>query len=146
MAVKYRSFRYQTRLKWTGGRKGEIESSGKPTIEIATPPEFKGGIPGVWSPEDFFVASVNACIMTTFLFLAEGKVNLLEYTSESDGTLENVEGKFMFSTVEVRPKLKVQSSQDAEAAKTLLGEAEKLCLISNSIKSRVTLKSEIEVA
>ena len=68
--LKSKQFVYKNSLKWQRDKKGELSSSGKADIEIATPPEFKGH-PGIWSPEDLFVASVNSCIMTTFLYYAQ---------------------------------------------------------------------------
>lgn len=43
-------------------------------IEVATPPEFPKGIPGMWSPEHLFTAAVSGCLMTTFLSIAEKSV------------------------------------------------------------------------
>ena len=50
---------YNIFLKWNEGRKGIMESPELPTkIEVATPPEFDKGIPGIWSPEHLYTASV----------------------------------------------------------------------------------------
>ncbi|GAH87327.1 unnamed protein product, partial [marine sediment metagenome] len=40
--IKSKQFVYETRLKWKGSREGLLTSEGKPSIEISTPPEFKG--------------------------------------------------------------------------------------------------------
>ncbi len=114
-------------------------SAGKPTIEVATPPEFKGH-EGIWTPEELFVASVNICIKTTFLHYAQ-RINFefLSYESEAEGVLERVKNQFMFSEIKVRPKIVVASSNQIEKAKELIELAEKNCLISNSIVSKVTV-------
>lgn len=39
-------------------------------VEVAAPPQFMGGIHGVWSPEHLFTAAVSGCLMTTFLAIA----------------------------------------------------------------------------
>ena len=63
---------YQVDLKWKNGRVGEVSSPDlSTTIECATPPEFEGGVPNVWSPEHFYAAAINSCFMTTFLAIAE---------------------------------------------------------------------------
>ncbi len=63
---------YEVDLVWTLDRKGVISSPVLPTtLEVATPPEFPKGIPGIWSPEHLLVGAVNACYMTTFLAIAE---------------------------------------------------------------------------
>jgi organic hydroperoxide reductase OsmC/OhrA len=58
---------YEVDLKWTSKSKGLLSSPDLQNgIEVAIPPEFPGGIKGVWSPEHLFVASLNSCLMTTF--------------------------------------------------------------------------------
>ena len=65
---------YNVDIAWSKDRKGimcspEITNSRLPLdgcIEVATPPEFPKGIPGIWSPEHLFTASISSCLMTTF--------------------------------------------------------------------------------
>ena len=61
MEVRSKVYTYRTAVKWTEQKKGVITCGGKPEIQVATPPEFKGH-EGIWSPEDLFVASVNVCV------------------------------------------------------------------------------------
>ena len=68
--TKPKKFIYRTNLKWTGSKKGLLSGEDRPTIEVSTPFEFRGHA-GIWTPEELFVASVNICIMTTFLYYAE---------------------------------------------------------------------------
>jgi organic hydroperoxide reductase OsmC/OhrA len=143
--IKSKQFIYETRLKWKGGRDGLLTSGDKPPIEVSVPPEFKGR-PGLWTPEVLLVASVNICVMTTFLYYAEKKkIEFLSYESSARGLLERVEDKFMFSTIEVKPQILVASEDDVEKAQSLLELSEKNCFISNSLKSRVILKTEIRI-
>lgn len=140
-----KKFIYKTTVTWREEKKGFLCSFGKETIGIATPPEFKGH-EGIWTPEDLFVASVNSCIMTTFLYYAQRKgLEFISYESEAKGVLERVEGKFMFSEIRVMPKVAVTLSNQIEKAKELIKLAEKNCLISNSILSKVTIYSEISI-
>jgi len=140
---KGRKFIYRTKVAWRGEKKGLLSSSGKPAIEVATPPEFKGH-EGIWTPEELFVASVNVCVETTFLYYA-GRENFdfLSYESEAEGVLEHLEGRFAMSVIKIRPRIKVKSRDLVEKARELIGLSEKNCLISNSIKSRVELEPEI---
>ncbi|HCG76349.1 MAG: osmotically inducible protein OsmC [bacterium (Candidatus Ratteibacteria) CG_4_9_14_3_um_filter_41_21] len=142
--AKPKKFIYRTNLKWVEARKGLLSSSGKPTIKVSTPPEFKGH-PGIWTPEDLFVASVNACIMTTFLYYAEREnLKFLSYESSAEGILEKSERGLIFSSIEVVPKISVTLADDIEKTKNLLALSEKNCLISNSIKSKITVRPEIK--
>jgi len=59
MAIRPKSYKYATSVLWTGEKKGALTVAGKPPVEVATPPEFKGH-EGIWSPEDLYVAAVNS--------------------------------------------------------------------------------------
>ena len=142
---KNRKFIYRTRVSWVEEKKGILSSSGKPNIEVATPPEFKGH-EGIWTPEELFVASVNICIKTTFLYYAQrNNFEFLSYESKAEGVLEIAENKFMFTEIKIRPKILVTSSGQLEKAKELIELSEKNCLISNSIKSKVEVMPEIKI-
>jgi organic hydroperoxide reductase OsmC/OhrA len=53
--------RYEVRTRWTGGREVAVESSKKPDLQVATPPDFKGGVRGVWSPEELPRKRTSGC-------------------------------------------------------------------------------------
>ena len=139
MDVRSKVYHYQTKVAWTEHRKGTISCQGKPDVEVATPPEFKGH-EGIWSPEDLFVASANVCLMTTFLAVAErAGLAFSAYESTAEGRLELVEGKFQFTAIVIKPIITLQSAADAKA-KELIEKAETNCLISNSMKATVTME------
>ncbi|HET6371498.1 MAG TPA: OsmC family protein [Nitrospiria bacterium] len=143
MEVRPKSYRYQTAVRWTGERKGIASSAGKPDVEVATPPEFKGHA-GIWSPEDLFVASANICLMTTFLSFAErAGLSFTAFESEAEGLLELVDGKFVFTSIVLKPRITLKPGEDAGKAKGLIEKAEANCLISNSMKAKVTLEPNI---
>jgi len=143
--IRDKKFVYKTTVTWKEEKKGFLCSFGKETIEISTPPEFKGH-EGLWTPEDLFVASVNVCIKTTFLHYAQkNNFEFLSYESDAEGILESVENKFMFSEIKVSPKIVVTSNDKVEKAKELVKLAEENCLISDSIKSKVTVEPEISI-
>ncbi|HUW40296.1 MAG TPA: OsmC family protein [Rectinemataceae bacterium] len=143
MEVRSKSYTYKVAVEWKGQKKGLAAVEGKPGIEVATPPEFKGH-PGIWSPEDFFVAAVNSCVMTTFIAFAErAGLSFTAYASEAEGKLELVDGGFRFTEIFVRPHLALASADDRQKAAEVLAKAEANCLISNSITAKVHLEAEI---
>jgi organic hydroperoxide reductase OsmC/OhrA len=94
MDVRSKVYTYHTSVKWTEQRKGVISCAGKPDIQVATPPEFKGH-DGIWSPEDLFVASANLCLMTTFLSVAErAGLAFTSYESAAEGSWNWSRGSF----------------------------------------------------
>ena len=136
---------YKVNLSWTGERKGEICSPELNTkIDVATPPEFPKGIKGIWSPEHLFTAAVNSCFMTTFLAIAENsRLEYKEFNCESEGILDQVDGKYLMTEILLKPKIVLANIADKEKAQRIFQKAEKACLISNSIKSVTRLVGEI---
>jgi len=144
MEVRSKVYTYRTSLKWTERKMGMLSSTGKPDVEVSTPPEFKGH-EGIWSPEDLFVASVNVCVMSTFLALAErAGLAFMSYESDAEGRVELVEGKLQVTSVTLTPRVTVKSSGDVDKTKELLTKAESNCLISNSVKTHVTMQAAVE--
>jgi len=143
MATATLPYFYETEVEWTEERKGDLESPGLASLQVASPPEFHGH-EGVWTPEHYFVAAVNSCFMTTFLAIAEmSKLEFVSFDCKAVGRLEKVEGTgFQITEVVVRPKLVIRHGRDLGKAQRILEKAEKNCLISNSIKSTVRLETE----
>jgi len=143
MTIRTKQFWYKTRVQWKEARRGILAAEGKPDLEIATPPEFKGH-EGIWTPEDLFVAAVNSCIMTTFLGTAYWKkLRFDSFECEAEGLLERPGEEFLFTKIIVRPRVTLPPDGDEELARWVLDFAEKDCLISHSIKTDVAMEPEI---
>jgi peroxiredoxin-like protein len=138
---------YPVNLSWHSGRIGHMSSPGiEGQIPVATPPEFVGGVAGVWSPEHYFTAAVVGCYLTTFLAIAENsKLAFEKFDCESKGVLEKVDGRYLMTRIILMPHLVISSETDFEKAERILQKAEKACLISNSIKSEVEVQPQISV-
>jgi peroxiredoxin-like protein len=138
---------YNVDLNWTSGRKGEISSPElKTKIEVATPPQFPKGIEGIWSPEHLLTASVVSCYMTTFLSIAENsKLEFVSFNCAAKGKLEQLEGEFLMTEIMLEPVLVIRKEEDKEKAERILQKSEVACLISNSIKAKVSLSMTIKV-
>ena len=137
---------YKTKVKWEEGRIGTLSSPTLDSFKVATPPEFPKGVPNTWSPEHLFVASINICLMTTFVAIADNsKLEFESFECDGVGKLEKVDGKFMISEVELNPIVKIKYDKDKERAERIINKAENLCLISNSAKSKIILNPQIEI-
>lgn len=143
---------YNVEINWSTDRKGmmcspELIKDAGSCIEVATPPEFPKGIPGIWSPEHLFTAAVSSCLMTTFLSVAENsKLTFTNFTCKSKGKLEQVDGKFMMSEIILEPIVTISDEKDLEKAGRVLQKSEAACLISNSVKSKITMHPLIKIA
>ena len=142
---------YNVDINWNHDRKGvmcsqELLKDGNACIEVATPPEFPKGIPGIWSPEHLFTAAVSSCLMTTFLAIAENfKLKFEGFSCKSKGKLEQVDGKFLMTEIILEPTVTITDESQRELAEKVLMKSEKACLISNSIKSRIVMEPTIKV-
>lgn len=140
---------YEADLNWKQDRVGTLSSSNlNEDIEVATPPEFPGGVEGIWSPEHLFISSVSSCFMTTFLAIAEySKLEFKNLTVKAVGKLSKAEdGKFIVSEIVLKPKLVITEEKQTEKAKRIMEKSEKACIISRSIKTKVLLESQVTVA
>lgn len=139
---------YNVNLNWTSGRKGKISSPQLDnTIKVATPPEFPKGIEGIWSPEHLLTASVVSCFMTTFLSIAENsKLEFDKFDCAAKGKLENIEGKLLMTEIILELTLVINKDTNVDRAERVLQKSEAACLISNSIKSKVTMIPTIKIA
>lgn len=145
---------YSVDIAWSHDRQGLMcspellaSSSSAGCIEVATPPEFPKGIPGIWSPEHLFTAAVSSCLMTTFLSIAENsKLDFVSFRCSSKGKLEQREGKFSMTEIQLFPVVTIPNEQDRDRALRVLQKSEANCLISNSVKSTVTMTPVVEVS
>ncbi|WP_339611871.1 OsmC family protein [uncultured Planktosalinus sp.] len=142
------SHEYSVDLNWQQDRKGTMSSAVlNTTIEVATPPEFPKGMPGIWSPEHLFVASVCSCLMTTFLAVAENsKLEFSNFECHAKGVLAKKDNKFQITEVHLFPSVTIPSTEKKERAERILEKSEQHCLISNSILSKISMQTTVKVA
>ena len=144
---------YNVNVTWNKDRRGimcspELQTTGveDSCIHVVTPPQFPKGIAGIWSPEHLFTAAVSSCFMTTFLAIAENsKLNFKSFQCNSNGKLDQLDGKLQMTEVLVEPVLVILDEDDRERAMKVLVKTESACLITNSIKARVIMKPIIRV-
>jgi organic hydroperoxide reductase OsmC/OhrA len=131
-----------------GPKTGRLGSAqGLPELLVASPPEFGGPI-GVWSPEHLFVASVAACLMTTFRSIAEmSGLEVVAYSDSASGTLVRGDDRlYKMTEITLRPRVEIADPAMADRALRLLAKAEKVCLISRSIASEVHIEPSVDIA
>ncbi|MBP1646726.1 MAG: putative Peroxiredoxin OsmC [Bacteroidetes bacterium] len=143
--TRFRTFTYKTCTTWTEGRSGVLTSEGKASLRFSAPPEFKGE-PGLWTPEHMFVACVEMCHMATFIaFASKRDLPVVSYRSHANGVLEYVDGDYRFTRIVIFPTIVVSSSSAGDELQAILRDAEKHCLVTNSIASIVEVNPTIIV-
>lgn len=138
---------YEVNLRWESDRRGTLSSPVIPVrIDVATPPEFPKGMKDIWTPEHLLVAAVNACLLSTFLAIAENsKVEFIHFESNAVGVIDKVDGVLCFTQITLKPKVTLSSSKTQDRVKRILEMSEKNCAISNSLKARIILEPEIVI-
>ena len=139
---------YTVNVEWLADKKGILTSPElAQNVEVATPPPFQGGIEQIWSPEHLFTSAVVSCFMTTFLAIAaNSKLTYSDFKCNAKGKLEQVDGKYLMTEVLLEAHLTIDNIENKEKAERVLEKSERACLISNSIKSIVTLTPIINIA
>lgn len=111
-----------------------------PEMDFSAPPDAQGH-PGVFTPEDAFVAAANTCIMMMFIWAAERfKLNLISYDCRAEGTkLIELDRTEIFTHLRFWPVVRIAAgNEDPEVVRSRtkrgLQSAQKYSLVANSVK------------
>jgi peroxiredoxin-like protein len=129
-----KDYRYRVGVDWEGNRLTSISSAGKPELEVATPPEFKGGLAGVWSPEDLLVASAASCFTVTLVAVLERRdlpLHDLKVTGTGHVTARD-DGRFGFVAIELTATVETEKPS-VDAVRRAAKYAERACLVSMAL-------------
>lgn len=135
--------RYTVRLVGGPGGDATLSLAGAPDLRTAPPLDF-GGPGDAWGPEHFLLAAVEACFLFTLRVVAQA--SHVEFTSlalEAEGTVDRQDGAMRFTEIVLRPRLTVPAGADWNRVRRVLEKAEKTCLVSASLRTRIRLEPEI---
>ena len=130
-----------------GGTEGNVAVSGEglPDLDTQAPPQF-GGPEGIWSPETMLAGAVANCFILSFRAIARAsKFDWSALRCDVDGVLDRPERVTYFTEFNIHAVLHVPEGANVEMAERLLEKAEKICLITASLKSETVLTTEILV-
>lgn len=129
-----REFRFPVQVVWQGGRRTRARVEGKQPLSVATPPEFKGTDPDLWSPEDAFVAAAGSCLAVTIAALADHeRLPLRGLDVRAEGVVgRRHDGRFGFLRIEQHVDLETDEAHE-DAARALVAKAEAGCLVAASL-------------
>jgi organic hydroperoxide reductase OsmC/OhrA len=142
---------YHTTVTWKGEHWGHIKMGNGLEMDFSAPPDAEGH-PGVFTPEDAFVAAANTCVMLMFIWATERfKLDLVAYDCYAEGTkLIELDRTEIFTQVVLRPKIVVRADGQDPAAvekrvRRALASAQKYSLVANSVKSDVIVQPEVSI-
>jgi len=121
---------YRVEAIGAGGRNGVVHAEGiLPAISFSPPPEFLGET-GRRTPENFLVAAVASCFISTFEGMAQNShFDFRSLRLAAEGVLANENGGWRFAEIRLRPVVTVQKEGNHDRAVRLREKAEKSCLI-----------------
>jgi organic hydroperoxide reductase OsmC/OhrA len=148
---------YSVNVRWTGNsgtgtsgfrdykRDHEISASGKPPIPASSDPGFRGDKER-YNPEELLVASLSACHMLWYLHLcANAGIVVDEYHDDATGVMvETEDGGGRFTSITLRPVVKVGGTVDRKLARQLHERAHHLCFIANSVNFPVLCEPSLK--
>jgi organic hydroperoxide reductase OsmC/OhrA len=138
---------YEVNLKTKGKRKGFIIASIFPqNSEQKAVLDLQNIMEETCSPEHLLLASINSCLMASFLKAAENSnIQIISFESSSSCTIEVIKGMDTITEIMLRPKLVIPYFQNPEQVRYLLEMSKKSCLILNSIKPNIRLDPEVSI-
>ncbi len=134
---------FSTEVKWITERKMHLKTSNGIELDSGPPPEFDGH-KNVFTAEESFVASVNLCWVSTFLFMKNKlNVNVRSIECKAIGTVEKPDKTYKFTRIDLYPKIEVDNEETDEKLDRLLDISHRYCLVTQSVKSEVTIHPDI---
>ncbi len=142
-----KAHRFPVAVEWRGDLLTRATVRGKPPLEVATPPEFRGAHPELWSPEDLLVAALASCYAVTLGSVAEWRgVPLRGLSVNGLGHVERRDdGRFAFVAIELRAKVETDESALA-AAEEAARYAKDACLVGMALDTPVHLELHVSAA
>ena len=139
-----REYRFPVSVAWEGDRLTTARVDGKHALSVATPPEFRGTEPDVWSPEDLFAAAAASCLAVTIAALAEQHdVPLWNLDVRAEAVVgRRPDGRFGFTAIEQIVTVEIDG-RDEDGARALVAKAEETCLVAVSVDFPVTTTVEV---
>ena len=84
--------------------------------------------------------------MTTFLrYVCEEDLNLKSYVRRAGSTVEMSGGVFQFRFVTIKTRIGISLEDNHSRVEKMVKKVERACLVTNSIKTDVSIESEIAV-
>jgi organic hydroperoxide reductase OsmC/OhrA len=111
-----KEMQFPVSVRWRGGRLTRAEGREKEPLQLATPPEFRGGLTGYWSPEDLVVTAAASCFVLTLAAVAERSEapNLDASVSATGHMSRRDDGRFGFTVIELDALLEtIPGGEDA---------------------------------
>jgi len=134
---------YRVFAAWTGDRTWQITSEGTSAIDGGSPVS-SGGPPGRWPPGELLLASINSCLLASFVgYCLRKNFEFVSYESETEGLLENDGVTIRFTKMTIRPRVAVKNESDVETARAYIQRAHKMCFMAHSVNADIAIEPTV---
>jgi organic hydroperoxide reductase OsmC/OhrA len=138
--------KFKAKVAWDGSEGGKSIAKNQVVYRFDTPKEF-GGKAERTSPEEIFISSIGACLITTFLFFRKKiKFPMKSLRVDVNGKLDhkNSEG-YRVREINASLIVEIENSQSIHKIQKCFDLTEKFCPISQSLKNCLTLKTSLKI-
>ncbi|HEY7602950.1 MAG TPA: OsmC family protein [Gaiellaceae bacterium] len=140
-----KELQFPVSVRWRGGHVARADARGKDSLALATPPEFRSGLAGHWTPEELLVTSAASCFALTLAAVADRHdAPLVDVTVAATGHMSRRDdGRFGFTVVEIDARLETAPGGE-DAVRQAAAEAERRCLVSAALDVPVHVAVTVE--
>ena len=142
-----KDFRFTVDVKGNAERVVETTTEEGLALSVATPPEFRGGIHGMWSPEHLLVSAVSSCYALTLAGVADRRqIPLYDVAIRGVGHItRRADARFGFVVVELAVEITTEEGFEDNASRAARA-AESGCLIAQALRIPVEVELEVRAA
>lgn len=142
-----KDFRFTVDVKGNAERVVETTTEEGLALSVATPPEFRGGIHGMWSPEHLLVSAVSSCYALTLAGVADRRqIPLHDVAIRGVGHItRRADARFGFVVVELAVEITTEEGFEDNARRASRA-AESGCLIAQALRIPVEIELEVRAA
>jgi organic hydroperoxide reductase OsmC/OhrA len=142
-----KDFRFTVDVRGNAERVVETTTEEGLALSVATPPEFRGGVHGMWSPEHLLVSAVSSCYALTLAGVADRRqIPLHDLAIRGVGHItRRADGRFGFVVVELAVEITTEEGFEDNARRAARA-AESGCLIAQALRIPVEVELEVRAA
>ena len=138
--------RYGVRAQSEGSSGLTLEAPGKPVLRVTSPPEFRGGTSGVWTPEELLVGSLATCFERTLVAIAEYRgIPLHTVRVDATGHVQRKDSQYRFMLFELDVELETDAGREHDT-EHIAELAHERCLVESALDVPVHLSVDVQVA
>ena len=142
-----KDFRFTVDVKGNAERVVETTTEEGLAMSVATPPEFRGGIHGMWSPEHLLVSAVSSCYALTLAGVADRRqIPLYDVAIRGVGHItRRADARFGFVVVELAVEITTAEGFEDNARRAARA-AKSGCIIAQALRIPVEIELEVRAA